>query len=50
MLANTLARLRARTTAAAAVHFHQGPQGHPAACHDATCPNPRLTIHGEAHS
>ena len=26
------------------VHFHSGPQGHPAACHDPRCPAPRLTI------
>ena len=26
------------------VHFHRGPQGHPAACHDAGCEMPRLTI------
>ena len=24
------------------VHFHRGPQGQPAACHDRHCPNPRL--------
>jgi hypothetical protein len=26
------------------VHFHQGSEGRPAACHDPRCPNPRLTI------
>ena len=26
------------------VHFHRGPHGHPAACHDPACPKPRLTI------
>ena len=26
------------------VHFHRGPQGHPAACHDSGCDMPRLTI------
>jgi hypothetical protein len=26
------------------VHFHQGPQGSPAACHDVRCASPRLTI------
>ena len=25
------------------VHFHSGPEGHPAACHDPRCPNPRLS-------
>lgn len=25
------------------VHFHQGPQGYPLACHDPACRNPRLT-------
>jgi hypothetical protein len=25
------------------VHFHSGPAGHPAACHDPRCPNPRLS-------
>ena len=24
------------------VHFHNGAEGHPAACHDPRCPNPRL--------
>ena len=27
----------------AQVHFHRGPQGQPAACHDPNCPSPRLT-------
>jgi hypothetical protein len=49
MLTNTLARLRARTTATA-VHFHQGPQGHPAACHDAACPVPRLVVDEDGRS
>ncbi|MEA2302920.1 MAG: hypothetical protein QOH43_200 [Solirubrobacteraceae bacterium] len=49
MLTNPLARLRAATTATA-VHFHQGPQGRPAACHDARCPNPRLAIHEDGRS
>ncbi len=26
------------------VHFHQGPQGHPAACHNPACIAPRLTV------
>lgn len=26
------------------VHFHQGPQGHPAACHDPRCASPHLSI------
>jgi hypothetical protein len=26
------------------VHFHQGPQGQPAPCFDAHCPNPRLSV------
>lgn len=26
------------------VHFHRGPQGHPAVCHDPKCPMPRLTV------
>lgn len=26
------------------VHFHQGPQGQPAPCFDARCPNPRLSV------
>jgi hypothetical protein len=26
------------------VHFHRGPQGQPAACHDQQCPVPRLTV------
>jgi hypothetical protein len=26
------------------VHFHRGPQGQPAACHDPKCPAPRLTV------
>jgi hypothetical protein len=26
------------------VHFHQGPEGHPAVCYDANCPNPRLEV------
>jgi hypothetical protein len=26
------------------VHFHTGPQGRPAACHDARCASPRLTV------
>ena len=26
------------------VHFHRGPQGHPAACHDPRCPLPRLSV------
>ena len=26
------------------VHFHRGPQGQPAACHDPKCPVPRLTV------
>jgi hypothetical protein len=30
--------------AEAHVHFHRGPQGMPAACHDADCPNPQLEI------
>jgi hypothetical protein len=25
------------------VHFHSGPQGQPAACHDPRCQAPRLT-------
>ncbi len=25
-------------------HFHQGPQGQPAVCHDHACPAPRLTV------
>jgi hypothetical protein len=35
---------RARGTADRHVHFHQGPQGRPAPCFDAGCPNPRLSI------
>jgi hypothetical protein len=27
-----------------AVHFHQGPQGSPAVCHDSHCDQPRLTV------
>lgn len=52
MLAKTtLARLRARTMAATAtVHFHQGPQGRPAACHEAACSTPRLAVDGEGRS
>jgi hypothetical protein len=30
--------------AEAHVHFHRGPQGQPAACHDAGCSSPRLEI------
>ena len=26
------------------VHFHRGPEGQPAACHDPKCPVPRLTV------
>ena len=26
------------------VHFHTGAEGQPAACYDATCPNPRLDV------
>lgn len=26
------------------VHFHTGPQGAPAACHDARCASPRLSL------
>ena len=26
------------------VHFHQGAEGHPAACYDAACASPRLSI------
>ena len=26
------------------VHFHTGPENHPAACHDPRCPNPRLDV------
>jgi hypothetical protein len=26
------------------VHFHRGPSGSPAACHDSRCPMPRLTV------
>ena len=26
------------------VHFHQGATGEPAACYDAGCTNPRLTV------
>ena len=26
------------------VHFHRGPQGYPAACHDPRCEMPRLTV------
>jgi hypothetical protein len=29
---------------AAHVHFHQGPQGRPAACHDPRCASPHLSI------
>jgi hypothetical protein len=26
------------------VHFHNGPQGQPAACHDRGCVSPRLSL------
>jgi len=26
------------------VHFHRGPQGQPAACHDVRCEMPRLKV------
>ncbi len=26
------------------VHFHRGPQGQPAACHDARCASPHLSV------
>ena len=26
------------------VHFHRGPQGQPAACHDRACSSPRLEL------
>jgi hypothetical protein len=26
------------------VHFHRGPQGQAAACHDRGCPMPRLSV------
>jgi hypothetical protein len=26
------------------VHFHRGPQGRPAACHDSGCDMPRLDV------
>lgn len=26
------------------VHFHRGPQGAPAACHDSRCASPRLEL------
>ena len=26
------------------VHFHQGPSGGPAVCHDPLCTNPRLSV------
>jgi hypothetical protein len=26
------------------VHFHQGPHGGPAVCHDPLCTNPRLSV------
>jgi hypothetical protein len=26
------------------VHFHQGPQGQPAACYDRRCASPHLTV------
>lgn len=28
----------------APVHFHSGPLGQPAVCHDERCPNPRLSV------
>jgi hypothetical protein len=28
----------------APVHFHAGPTGEPAVCHDQRCPNPRLHL------
>ena len=42
----TLVSLLARDPFAdeAHVHFHRGPQGQPAACHDPKCPVPRLTV------
>jgi hypothetical protein len=38
------AMLPARSTDAAAVHFHQGAHGGPAACFDARCDRPQLDI------
>lgn len=26
------------------VHFHRGPEGHPAVCHDPRCDMPRLSV------
>lgn len=31
-------------TAETHVHFHQGPQGQPAVCHDHACAVPRLSV------
>jgi hypothetical protein len=48
--ARTIQRIRGRLPRLAAehqpadVHFHQGPQGQPAPCFDARCPNPRLSV------
>jgi hypothetical protein len=38
------ALLHERSIDEAHVHFHQGPQGSPAACHDVSCDIPRLTV------
>jgi hypothetical protein len=37
-------RNRSGVDAATAVHFHQGPQGHPMPCFEAVCPSPRLDV------
>jgi hypothetical protein len=35
---------RGPETEDAHVHFHRGPSGAPAVCHDAGCPMPRLSV------
>ena len=44
----TLTRLvptrRERTSEAEHVHFHRGPQGRPAPCHDRHCASPQLDV------
>jgi len=44
ILATIATALRDERRREAEVHFHQGPSGLPAACHDARCSRPRLDV------
>jgi len=39
---NAVTRPLRQTDANSTVHFHAGPQGQPAVCHDERCDSPRL--------